>query len=442
MEAECNAVAAGRKRKEEILEPLLTKMLECFNRATAEARKLDDAVARHFTRIGTNNANSRVIQRNFSLCGACEGFTTLKELLGTQANQNRGNGRGNQQAQARAPAKLLHCETCSVGLRLPAKGTPSPSTSAGAQNEPTKCPICNYQVISIGQGDGYTGNGYQVCPKCFSDPPAEYGGGSTNGEFRCFQCSHPTCSIATGSGGSDIEIRSCPFCGATGGTGKITLNKNARGYVLSCSNYRTTRCEYTVWLPKEASCVEVVEESQTTNANGNANSNANSNANANQNVSCPRCSSGGNTVRKLKFKWKSGSVPPGFGREYVACVFCDQTLKSDFKVTIPQLNQVQVRGRRPNTNANVAPPRNNNNDGGGRGGRGGSTWHQNSTRGNSATRGGTSASDNRNSSRSRERNFGNGGNSNTSANNLDGIVCFRCNQPGHYASSCPNQNNR
>ena len=428
MEAECNAVAAGRKRKEEILEPLLTKMLECFNRATAEARKLDDAVARHFTRIGTNNANSRVIQRNFSLCGGCGGSTTLKELLGT--NQNRGNGRGNQQAQARAPAKLLHCETCSVGLRLPAKGTPSPSTSAGAQNEPTKCPICNYQVISIGQGDGYTGNGYQVCPKCFSDPPAEYGGGSTNGEFRCFQCSHPTCSIATGSGGSDVEIRSCPFCEATGGTGKITLNKNARGYVLSCSNYRTTRCEFTVWLPKEASSVEVVEESQTTNANIN--------------VSCPRCSSAGNIVRKLKFKWKSGSVPPGFGREYVACVFCDQTLKADFKVTIPQLNQVQVRGRR----TNAAPPRNNN-DGGGRGG-GGSTWNQNSTRGTSvtrgtsATRGGTSVSDNRNSSRSRERNFGNGGNggNGNAANNLDGIVCFRCNQPGHYASSCLNQNNR
>eukprot|EP00979_Chaetoceros_neogracilis_P012059 scaffold3087_cov288-Chaetoceros_neogracile.AAC.8 len=435
MEAECNAVAAGRKRKEEIMEPMLTKMLECFNRATAEARKLDDAVARHFTRIGSNNANSTVLQRNFSICGRCGDLTTLKELLGgARANNARGNTRNNQ--QARAPAKLIHCETCSLGLRLPAKGTPSPFTSPGTgtgtgQNEPAKCPICNYQIISIGQGEGYAGNGYQVCPKCFSDPPAEHGGASNSGEFRCFQCSHPTCAIASGSGGSNVEIRACPFCEATGAAGKVTLNKNSRGYILSCDNYRATRCEFSVWLPKEASTIEAMEESSAGNHNASANA-----------ISCAQCSSGNKMVRKLKFKWKAGSVPPGFGREYVACVFCDQTLKTDFRVTIPQLNQVQTRTRQRNNN------RSNSNGNGNCNGNGNGTGNRNRAINNTATAANTNARSSRNNGRSRERNVGGGGErggggnsaSNSGANNLDGIICFRCNQAGHYASSCPNTN--
>ena len=404
---------------------MLTKMLECFNRAQAEARKLDDAVARHFTRIGSNTANSTILQRNFSVCGGCEGLTTLKALTAT--NNARGNGRNNQ--QARAPAKLIHCETCSLGLRLPAKGTPSPSTSSGTgagtgQNEPSKCPICNYQIISIGQGEGYTGNGYQVCPKCFADPPAEHGGASTGGEFRCFQCSHPTCSIAGASGSSNVEIRSCPFCEATGSSGKVTLNKNSRGYILSCDNYRTTRCEFSVWLPKEASTIEAVEESGDANANANA-------------ISCVQCSSGNKLVRKLKFKWKAGSVPPGFGREYVACVFCDQTLKSDFRVSIPQLNQVQIRSRQRNTASSSTGNRSSNTN----------TNTNTNTNANNNNNNNANARGGRNNGRSRERNFGGGGRGgggasagNDGGNNLDGITCFRCNQPGHYASSCPNTN--
>jgi hypothetical protein len=392
MEAECNAVAAGRKRKEDIMGPLLRKMLDCFNTAQAEATKLDEAIARHFTRIGTNDANSSVVQRNFSYCGGCGGMTTLKELRGGN-NRNEGNGRNNN---PRAPTKILHCGPCSLGLKLP-RG--APAAMANAQNEPTKCPICNYQVIKMNQGDGYTGNGYHVCPKCFSDPPNEHGGAATGGEFRCFQCCHTTCSLASGTRDGDVEIFPCPFCAVSGTPGKITMRKNSRSYVLSCSNYVTTgraKCAYTIWLPKEASTISIVEE----NPNRNSSSNT-----------CSRCSTPNKVVRKLRFKWKNGSVPPGFGRELVACVLCDETLKSDFRISIPQLNQVQIHGGRSSAR-----------------GRGG------------AARNGGRRPSNGGAGRSRERNFvrdaGRGGNS--SNNNGGSITCFRCNEPGHYASACPN----
>lgn len=320
MEAECNQVALGRKTKEDIMGPILRRMKECFERANAEAHKLDEAVARHFPRLGASNETSSVLQANFSECGVCRNLMTLK-----QAN-NRGN---NQNAFRR---KVLYCSTCRLGLSLP-RGDLQPLTEAN--NVRVQCPLCQYQVVRVVRGDGYTGNGYTVCPKCFSDPPLQYGG-TQNADFRCFLCQHPTCQLAGGTQGGDVEVYPCPFCSPQG---KVMLRRNSKGYVLSC-NVGRNQCSYIVWLPKEACAVSIPD-----------------------NLTCTSCSTLGRTVRKVHFVWKPGSVPPHLDRECTVCVLCDVGFRQDLHVTLPQPGQVATTARARTTSGRgrvaTAPHRNN-----------------------------------------------------------------------------------
>jgi len=387
MEAECNLVANGRKRKEEIMQPILTKMSDCFTQVNTEAHKLDAAVARHFTQIGSSDVNSNVIFANFSHCGVCRNLMTLKQMQNGQNQNNQNNGTN------RYLPKVLYCGSCSLGLVLP-RGVPTPFIDPQS-TQPFCCPICQYQVIKIGEGDGYTGNGYHLCPKCFSDGPTEYGGSSA-GNFRCYQCTHQACTLASGIKGGDIEVFPCPFCSPET-SGKIYLKRNSRGFILSCSNYSATTvqtsCDFTVWLPREARSISIPDNDPNDGGNGR------------NNKICDRCTSGNKIVRKVKFQWKAGSVPPHFEREYLGCVLCDQMLKSDMNIIIPRPGQARQRvGARTGRNGGTAVR-----------GRG-------SVRGRGPVRGRGRA--NRN----------NGGTSRT----IEGITCYRCKQAGHYSSACPN----
>jgi DNA topoisomerase-3 len=374
VEAECNLVAAGQKTKDQIVVPILAKMRAIFERAVNEAHKLDEAVARHFSRLGSSNEATQVVQANFSTCGACGNAMSLK-----QERQNRGHG---------ARRKLVYCNTCSAGWNLP-RGVARPKTRDDRNGGPAMtCPICNYQVIQISRGDGYEGNGYHLCPKCFSDAPIEHGG-AQNSEFRCFNCRHPSCSLATGMQNSDTEVFTCPFCFPNGARppnqdqGKVCLRKTSRGFVLSCNRYSggNDRCWYTIWLPKECSAVSV--------PTGDENRN---------DAVCSNCSTPNRVVRPICIEWKPGSVPPHYGPHTQTCILCDGSLRRDLNINLPQPGQVQSR---PRATA-------------GRGGRG---------RGNTGRGGGRTGG--------RGGRGGNGGGG--------GIVCYNCQQPGHFANACPNR---
>jgi len=374
MEAECNAVAAGRKTKEAVLGPVIAKMLEVFKKANLEANKLDEAVARHFDRLGSNNSQYVMLQANFSLCGTCNGMMMLKQQSG---GGGRGSNRQRNQDNAGA-SKLLHCPTCSQAHLMPRYHQQVyPAMKPGNQQEPLTCPICQFQLIKC-ENDGNT---WHICPKCFSDPPEGHGGDSST-DFPCSKCTHPTCSLATGIRGGDIEIFSCPFCTA-GDSGSVSLKRSTNGFRLSCSNGGRDRCQFVIWLPKAARDISV--ESTEDNV-------------------CQNCSSQNKLVRKIKFVWKMGSVPPHYDRELITCILCDDHLKRDMEIRIPSMNQVQPRRRSTGST------------GGGRGrGRG-----SNSRGGGQTTSGGGG-------------NTGRGDNGGRGAG--PGILCFKCGGP-HYANQC------
>lgn len=394
MEAECNHVAAGRKTKEEIMVPILQKMRQCYETATQEAHKLDAAVARHFPRLGSSNTTTQVVQANFSECGVCQNQMALKREI---------NARGNAQNATRR--KIVYCNTCSDGWNLP-RGEVQPKTGENG-GPPVKCPICNYQVLKVMRGEGYEGNGYHVCPKCFSDPPMEHGGSRNAGEFRCFSCQHSTCTLAGGTPGSDVEVFACPFCHPAGGrarastetSGKVYMRKNSRAYVLSCNKFENgNRCPYTIWLPKECQTVSIPAGDE------------------NQNTMCPTCSTGGRVVRKVHFVWKPGSVPPNLGRECTVCVLCDVEFRREMNISLPQPNQVQARPRQQR---------------GGDGGRGGGRG-----RGAAPARGrGAAPARGRGAAPARGRG---GGRTNNNNNAAGGNACYKCGEPGHFANNCPN----
>ena len=367
MEAECSAVAAGRKSKDAVLVPVLAKMLDVFKKANEEASKLDDAVARHFTKLGSNNGQYVLLQPDFSLCGTCNGMMALKQHSG-----------GGVQGY-----KLLHCSVCSKAHLIPKYHQQVfAATKQGAQDEPLACPICQFQLIKC-ENDG---NSYHICPKCFSDPPEEYGGDSAT-DFPCSKCTHPSCSMATGIQGGDIEVFPCPFCSADGNAGSVSLKRSANGYRLSCSNGGRDRCQYVIWIPKAA------KEILVQNTDGN-------------DSNCHACTTLNKQVRKIKFVWKPGSVPPHYDLELTTCILCDDHLTRDMEIRIPSLNRVQ-----PRSTASAGGRGRSGGRGGGRGsGRGGGR--------------GSDRSNNRNNADSRRT--GNGE-----------IQCFKCGGP-HYANACPN----
>lgn len=154
----------------------------------------------------------------------------------------------------------------------------------------------------------------------------------------------------------------------------MTLRKSSRGFVLSCSNYSAqTRCAYTIWLPKEARSITVVNDE-----------------------TCPNCTRQDQYfVRRIKFEWKTGSVPPHMGRDCIVCVLCDADFRNEMQVSLPHPNQVISNPTRRRVPV----------------GRGG------------ARTAGT-----------RERQRPRGANN---TNNGTGNACYRCGKQGHYANACP-----
>ena len=57
--------------------------------------------------------------------------------------------------------------------------------------QPQLCVLCQFQVIEVSAGHGYSGNGYTVCPHCYNTPPPQHASQRDAMTMPCFQCAAP-----------------------------------------------------------------------------------------------------------------------------------------------------------------------------------------------------------------------------------------------------------
>ena len=149
IEADCQRVARGEARKEDVVQKCLSSMRDCFVDCNRDAHKLDAAMEKYFTEKGVGSLdNYTVVKADLSVCGNCHGTMDLRQETGTHANKNH-------------PARYLYCEGCRKAYAVPSRGE--------LLAHEHSCPICRFQVLIVRNME--TNKDHTVCPYCFRCGP-------------------------------------------------------------------------------------------------------------------------------------------------------------------------------------------------------------------------------------------------------------------------------
>lgn len=339
MERDCQRIAKGELDKNTVVRNVLEQMRLCYETCFQEAFKLDQAVAKHFSKTGMDDiASYVVVQRNLSSCGKCRNKMDLRikrdslpagtapidratgGRRGRRVRAGRGRGRGGRATNERNPnnddvaddndsdslghdsdsdnlaggpvpenvPRHLHCSTCADVKLLPPKG----SLSA---NE-LLCPICNYQVLNIHNPD--TNKDHTICPSCFSDPPQVPLSDGSLSDFRCLSCAHASCALAGRTQGSEVNIAPCYEQNCQGFM-KLKKTKGG-GYMIACASSRN--CNRVWWFPKSIKTAVPTNEIC---------------------EGCRSATAGRVEVMKLHVTIALATAPPGTPPESVVCPCCN-----------------------------------------------------------------------------------------------------------------------
>jgi DNA topoisomerase-3 len=237
MEAECNHVAAGRKY-EEIMTSHSGKDAPVPRNGNSGKRTAGRSRRSPLPRLGSSNTTT---QDASPLANAASVITKwrLQEI----------NARGNNNTRR----KMVYCNTCSAGCpNCWGEYCFTWKARTAASNQAR--PICNYQ-LKVMRGEGYEGNGWHVCPKCFS---IQLDHGVSEEKFLLFPVSTPLCALASGTPGGDVKYSRALLPSWWRKTAQTTLERCVRktsvGYVLSATSMPQERAVRTlIWLPKDVS---------------------------------------------------------------------------------------------------------------------------------------------------------------------------------------------
>eukprot|EP01036_Dinobryon_divergens_P030670 gene30670-39948_t len=259
MERDCQRVARGELPKQVFLQDCLRQMRACLESCVAEARKLDEAMAKYFAAFGSGADHE---------AGAYN-------------------------------VRFLHCSGCNKGHVVPNGDLTAHTLS---------CKICNFQVLNV-RNPG-TNKQHTVCPFCFKNPPEGADGMS---DFRCFACTRADCDLSGRPVGSDVAIAGCPNpqCAGSlkyGVTNPKQANQNLnpaqnqnqignKTFLISCSS---STCKFVWYFPKFIRSVLPKPEKI-----------------------CEKClQSSGQNICKVLCTIILAKAPPGTEPEQLLCVSC------------------------------------------------------------------------------------------------------------------------
>ncbi|CUG90018.1 DNA topoisomerase, putative [Bodo saltans] len=274
MELAMGDIARGEATKQQVLDAAVEMYKGKLQQLMSKLDTFEEELCRHLTPMagGGGGGALNVLQGGFTACGRCGAGMDLLQEAGD--GQQGGGGR----------TGYLRCQRCTPALmlRIP--------LHAAAQLTPTqhRCPLCQFFALSITNTE--RGTMYNICPYCFTHPPASAVGDleQLGGEFRCFQCI-AECPLAKGI--EQLGVAKCPVCPET-----LRLRSTAQGRVLSC---RSKTCSFLVSLPSAESVRPIPTD---------------------------RCASCGGI--KCRFTFNPAQLLPGIDSlEEVMCIACDYRLK-------------------------------------------------------------------------------------------------------------------
>lgn len=226
MELDLQAITRGAKTRTDVVRAWVARYRDIFRTVVSQFGAFEGAFGAHFQRAVAQVEHETP---RFSAC-SCGGQCTLR--VHTTAGRR---------------AVDLVCASCARTVSLSAFQASQLSAT------PHRCAQCNTQVLSARNPS--TERAMELCPQCYSDPPAallvDVEEGGPRKSMPCFMCLHSTCSLARGH--RRINVRRCPtMCrSSTTGIGQLHLSTTNHGrVVLSCDN---KTCGYVMFLPRDVS---------------------------------------------------------------------------------------------------------------------------------------------------------------------------------------------
>lgn len=224
MESECTRICDGSVHYQDVIDSCIGEMISVYSvvgfqrrfdlKIVQKKKEFKDTFIQFMRKTISGKvlnvaSVATVIQDHILNCKVCGNDMSL---MGQKKGENM--------------SRFLQCNSCNMTLSLPSNGS--------IVVLPSTCPLCGYNVLEIQSGNGYT-----ICPYCYSNSTEEGRIGFTMPCFRCNAvCPYASLVIHVFSPLEPEEISICPCYYCRNGMLVLRKSRNQEHRVLTvkCSN--------------------------------------------------------------------------------------------------------------------------------------------------------------------------------------------------------------